>query len=248
MLYKVSIIIATYNSGKTLLRALNSVLKQTSINFECIVVDGLSTDNTVDIIKQISDKDDRFKYISEKDNGIYDAFNKGWRLAKGEWIYYLGSDDWLEEDGLYKLINSGKEGYAILSGSTNLIRSDNTVRCLKAGYPNLGCHQGMVMKKELIQSLNGFNEEFKIIADYDLIIRALNQNYKMQLIDVTVANFVIGGTSQSLKNSYVYFKERYKINKQFKSIKHPFIATCNTCLKKYLSVLIRQTIKKVKRN
>ena len=99
----ISIIIATFNSSRTLAKALESVLEQNFNDWECIIVDGKSTDNTLDIIKEFELKDSRFSHVSEKDNGIYDAFNKGWKMAKGEWIYYLGSDDYLTGDGLKKL-------------------------------------------------------------------------------------------------------------------------------------------------
>ena len=92
---KLSIIVASYNSGKTIQKALESILMQTFQEWECIIVDGVSMDNTLEIIKQYVLKDNRFRYVSEPDNGIYDAFNKGWMMAKGEWIHYLGSDDYL---------------------------------------------------------------------------------------------------------------------------------------------------------
>lgn len=97
---EVSIIIATFNAAKTLETALESIQNQSFQDWECIIVDGASKDNTIDIIKKYCKKDARFRYISESDNGIYDAFNKGWRLAKGIWVQYLGSDDKLTKDGL----------------------------------------------------------------------------------------------------------------------------------------------------
>ena len=97
---KVSIIIATFNSEKTIERALNSVLNQKIQDWECIIVDGASTDATVNIIRKFTEKDHRFRYLSEPDTGIYNAFNKGWKLANGTWIYYLGSDDELLQNGL----------------------------------------------------------------------------------------------------------------------------------------------------
>ena len=102
----VSIIIATYNSGKTLRRALDSVLNQSYQDWECIVVDGASKDNTIAIVKEYVKKDSRFRYISEPDHGIYDAFNKGWKMAKGEWVMYLGSDDEYTKDGIKALLEN----------------------------------------------------------------------------------------------------------------------------------------------
>ncbi|HBV84011.1 MAG TPA: glycosyltransferase, partial [Lachnospiraceae bacterium] len=72
---------------------MSSVLNQSFQGWECIIVDGASKDNTIEIMEEYCEKDARFRYVSEPDNGIYDAFNKGWRLAKGQWIQYLGSDD-----------------------------------------------------------------------------------------------------------------------------------------------------------
>ena len=101
-----SIVIATYNSAKTLRMSLESVLNQSFQDWECVIVDGASKDGTVEIIKEYSNKDARFRYISEPDNGIYDAFNKGWKMAKGEWVYYLGSDDLLMQDDLSNLLQN----------------------------------------------------------------------------------------------------------------------------------------------
>ena len=128
----------------------------------------------------------------------------------------------------------------ILSGDTNLIRLDGSIRCLKSGLPNLGCHQGMVMLRDVIEQMKGFDEQYHIIADYDLIVRIINVGYKMKLVHVVVANFVIGGTSQALKNVPIYFKERYEINKKFLMIKNPLLSTINTVLKKSISVIIRR--------
>ena len=81
---KISIIIATFNASNVLSKALDSILNQSFQDWECIVVDGASRDNTVEIIKAYQQKDSRFRYISEPDQGVYDAFNKGWKMAKRE--------------------------------------------------------------------------------------------------------------------------------------------------------------------
>jgi len=86
-----SIIIATYNSANTLAEAIQSVLQQTLKDFELIIIDGKSSDGTLEIIKSY-EKEITY-WISEKDKGVYDAWNKGIKIAKGEWICFLGSDD-----------------------------------------------------------------------------------------------------------------------------------------------------------
>lgn len=241
----ITIIIATYNSCQTIKHALQSVKDQTFQDWECLVVDGASKDDTIKIVKEFSTQDSRFRYISEPDNGIYDAFNKGWRNARGEWIYYLGSDDWLEKDGLAGMAHEIDENYAIISGDTNLIRTDGTMRVLKSGMPNLGCHQGMIMQRSVMEEMGGFDMKYTIISDYDLIVRILNAGKGMKLVHETVANFQIGGTSQSLKNFMTYAKERYEINIKFKMLKHPHLSWMKTILKKYGSVVVRSLIGKI---
>ena len=81
---EISIIIATFNSGETLKKTLESVSLQSYQKWECIVIDGNSTDNTISILEEFENNDSRYSHISEPDNGIYEAFNKGWKLAKGE--------------------------------------------------------------------------------------------------------------------------------------------------------------------
>lgn len=243
----ISIIIASYNSGKTIRKALQSVKDQTFQDWECLVVDGASKDDTIDIVKEFASEDYRFRYISEPDKGIYDAFNKGWKNAKGEWIYYLGSDDWLEYDGINGIMAEADDKFAIISGGTNLIRTDGTVRVLKSGMPNLGCHQGMIMQRHIMEEMGGFDMNYKIIADYDLIVRILNSNQKMKLVHVVVANFQIGGTSQNLSNAITYARERYEINKKFKNLNSPLCSTIKTVVKKYGSVFIRGILGKIKK-
>ena len=102
---KVTIVIATYNSERTLAVAMESVLNQTFQDWECLIIDGASTDGTIDIIRRYVNSDNRFRYISEPDKGIYDAFNKGWRNATGEWVMYLGSDDEYLPNGLEILMS-----------------------------------------------------------------------------------------------------------------------------------------------
>ncbi|MDR2410857.1 MAG: glycosyltransferase, partial [Bacteroidales bacterium] len=83
-----SIIIPTYNSSKTINRCLDSILCQSYSNYEILVMDGLSSDNTLELVKAYNDR--RIQIYSGKDNGIYDAMNKGIALAKGEWLYFSG--------------------------------------------------------------------------------------------------------------------------------------------------------------
>lgn len=108
---KISIITVTYNSAKTLKETLESVLKQKYTNYEHIIVDGLSKDNTIEIVKEYEEKyNGKLKYISEKDTGLYDAMNKGIKMATGDIIGILNSDDiYAHENVLQEIAEKFKE-------------------------------------------------------------------------------------------------------------------------------------------
>ena len=234
---KVTIVIASYNSGKTIGKALQSVKNQSFQDWECLVVDGASKDETVGIVEEFAKKDNRFRCVSESDRGIYDAFNKGWRNANGKWIYYLGSDDLIEREGLQLLMKEEDDSYAILSGYTRLVRLDGTERIVKPGLPKFGIHQGMVMRRDVMEQLGGFDEKYRIQADYDLMVRIINAGHDMKIVEGIVGNFVIGGTSQSINSQWKYFLERYEIDKKYRLLDHPFIEALGTVAKKTMSLL-----------
>lgn len=99
-----SIIIPTYNSSATLGQALNSIIEQSFKDFEILIMDGASSDKTVAIAQKINDP--RISIYSEPDSGVYDAMNKGIARARGEWVYFLGSDDWLINNTVLDKINA----------------------------------------------------------------------------------------------------------------------------------------------
>src|SRR5246127_4505724 len=97
-----SVIIPTYNSAKTISQSIQSVLRQSFTGYEVLIIDGASTDDTLAITSAFNSE--RIKTISEKDRGVYDAMNKGIKLAKGQWLYFLGSDDALYDDSVLEKI------------------------------------------------------------------------------------------------------------------------------------------------
>lgn len=108
--YKVSIITACYNSEKTIERTLKSVLAQTYSNYEYIIIDGMSTDDTLKIIDAYRNAfGSKLKVVSERDSGIYNAMNKGIKMASGELVGIINSDDWYEPDALQTIVYSFKQ-------------------------------------------------------------------------------------------------------------------------------------------
>ena len=237
MKYKISIIIATYNADKYIQRAITSVLNQCLENYECIVVDGMSTDKTLSIIESYIQENSHIRLISEKDNGIFDAYNKGWKAAKGEWIYYLGADDVLLSNGLNDLLEEAN-GYDIIYGKPidqlekkQYHPKSKSYRIVK--HLMFCCHQALIIKRDVIKSLGGFNINYLLCADFDLIQRAYLSGYKFKQISCDVCVFSLAGVSN---------KSLYGTDKEVRRI------SINNGCYKYISLvqmyyLIRKTVK-----
>lgn len=229
---KVSIITVCYNSISTIKRTIESVLKQTYENIEYIIVDGGSSDGTVELIKSFEDKfGARLKWISEKDDGIYDAMNKGIHMASGELIGIINSDDYYELDAVAHMIDAMTEDpYQILYGymkvwKDNILQNISIVMhdSLPACMLN---HPTCFVTKKIYDDLGAFDIQYCSVADYDFLIR-MHQNDQVKFIPVfeNIANFSTGGMCSShtayidllkLQHNYhmisnwQYYKDRFK--------------------------------------
>ncbi len=241
----VTIIIVTYNASKILEKAILSVVNQTYENIECLIIDGASTDNTVDIIKKYS-----INYVSEPDNGIYDAMNKGWKLAKGDWILYLGADDELLPDGIEQLVKA-KDNADVIYGDTLLkFPLGNTKR---RGIQKLSVlkhylcssHQSFVMKRSVIKDMGGFNSEYKIFGDFDLIQRVYLAGYKFKETKEIISIFFVGGVST---NNISAERERYRILRKNRSTTNPFLICSYIAVKKVLLKIKHFVSNKINKN
>ncbi len=236
MLTKLTIIIATYNAEDYLETALESVINQKYHNWECVVVDGGSTDKTLDIIDHYESLDNRFCHISEKDRGIYDAFNKGWKMAKGEWVYYLGSDDRLCAAGLdaqMKVAENVNSNIGVVNGGVIRITQDN---CQREMYSHgfIGGHQGMIMRRSAIEELGGFDLNYKVIADYDLFIRMKHSHWGVVNTKNILAYFSAGGYSEKLSATGLVMKEKYLILKANGDCRYPLLRAIKDAAKTIL--------------
>lgn len=220
---KISIIIATFNAAKTLRTALDSVCSLQMKDWECVIVDGASKDNTVEIIREYADADSRFRYVSEPDKGIYDAFNKGWKMARGEWIYYLGGDDQLTPHGIPDLLANECPEFDLLGGSVFLLwPNGRQKKQLSQGYR--GCHQAYLTRRTTIQQVRGFDMSYKIIADFEMLTRlAVSKKHAVANYDISIAYFRVGGVSQKLETTFTVCKEIYLISCKFHLRRFPLL-------------------------
>jgi glycosyltransferase involved in cell wall biosynthesis len=195
---KVSIIIVTYNADKDLQKCLNSIKEQTYTPIEVVVVDGLSQDQTVGILEKNSDV--ITNWISEKDNGIYDAMNKALKMITGDWVYFLGGDDILLPD-FSQMLHELKEKNTIYYGSV-LKGKDKYLGYLtpynqaKTGI----CHQSMIYPKSVFDKYN-FDERYKISADHHLNMKCwADPDFHIQFSDFIIADFNETGISSVSKD------------------------------------------------
>lgn len=195
----ISIITVSFNSEKTIERTIKSVLGQGYSNLEYIIVDGDSTDNTCNIIKKYDDVVDR--WISEPDEGISDAFNKGIRMATGEIIGLINSDDGLEPGALKELANNYDADVDIYRGNIffwneKTGKKVREVPSMQIGYYGRGvnvCHQGTFISKKAYLQYGLFNEQYKYGMDYDLLLRFYLAGAKLKYINYDMAYFTMNG-------------------------------------------------------
>lgn len=217
---KVSIITATYNSEDTIKDTILSVQNQSLENVEHVIVDGGSTDATVDIIKKLSYKG--LRYVSEKDDGIYDALNKGVGMATGDVIGVIGSDDFYTNDAVLMNVARAfeKKDTDSLFGDIQYVNRDDTKKVtryweageyersnfLKGWMPP---HLSFFLKKNIYMKYGLYRPEFKFSGDYELMLRVLyKHNITSQYLPGIMITMRNGGTStKNLKN-------RLKANKE----------------------------------
>jgi glycosyltransferase involved in cell wall biosynthesis len=211
-----TIITVTFNSAKTIVDTLESVLNQSYVNYEYLIIDGKSTDNTISIVKSYERKfKGKLKYLSEKDNGIYDAMNKGLSLAKGSIIGIINSDDWYESDTLETIYKTfSKQDIDLAYGLLRFFK-DNilfSIECHTHHFiqNSMIPHPTCFIRKRIYDIHGMFDINYKSAADYDLIIRFLKKGVRFHLIYKILANFRIGGMSYGLTSRYETNLIRYK--------------------------------------
>jgi glycosyltransferase involved in cell wall biosynthesis len=219
----ISIITATYNAEVNLKNLIESIYPQKTDEIEFIIIDGGSTDKTLDIIKDYSNNIDY--WISEPDKGIYEAWNKGIKVAKGEWIMFMGADDILLPNALKEYVilleNHDLSSYDYISARNVYI--DQNAKTIKLFGDNANwnkmkkmmstAHVASLHNKKLFNEIGCYNLAYKICADYELLLRK-KEALKYYHLDKCIAKMKIGGMSFS----YKAIVEAYNIRKMHKTI------------------------------
>lgn len=210
---KFSIITVTYNAGKSLKNTLDSIRIQKFKDYELILIDGKSTDDTLEIIH--ANKDIISSFISEKDKGIYDAMNKGIKLANGEFCVFLNSGDMFYNETVLMDVSSVIEQfsqYDIYLGYADYTKGKD----IKTVHPNISklpyvfCHQAMFFRTEVIK-LNNYDVNYKLSGDSELFYRLLSKGKQLQLMNVKVV-LEETGAGATYDNLWKSSKELYEIS------------------------------------
>ncbi len=208
---KITIITATYNliaNGReeTFKQCVESVHNQTYKNFEHIIIDGASTDGTLNLIKEYENKG-WIKSFSEPDSGIYDAMNKGLAKASGDYIAFLNSDDFYDNNtgfaGVIETFKNNLDADYVYS-AYHLLRTNGSAKLCPPKLRRVICrmpicHQTMFTKTEILRKFGGFDLQYKLAADYDFILKLALQNYKPAICPITFTSFRDGGASSQYK-------------------------------------------------
>ncbi len=216
----VSVIVPVFNSRATLRRSLDSVLAQRSADLELVVVDGGSTDGSVDILREYGNRIPNWE--SKPDGGVYPAFNRGVRQSRGEWLYFLGSDDWLWSDDVLQYMAPHLAGaypeYRVVYGQVMYVNQRGET-LTPLGEPwssfrrrflqgHMIPHQSVFHHRSLFEEHGPFNEEFRVAGDYEFLLRELAHRQALFVPGVIIAGYQHGGGSSVPENWVRVLRER----------------------------------------
>jgi glycosyltransferase len=222
---KISIITVCFNSSKTIEETIQTVAEQTYSDIEYIVIDGGSSDDTLSILKNYTDIINIL--VSEADDGLYDAMNKGISISSGEFIMFLNSDDVLNNKNTIQNIMCEIDKYSlnVVYGDISFFKNDvnNTLRLWKSckfkkqniykgWHPP---HPGFTVSKEIFNKVGVFNNKLKIVADYDFMLRCFNYKpLKIKYYNNVIVKMRIGGASTTINGIISsFFEFIYVLNK-----------------------------------
>jgi glycosyltransferase involved in cell wall biosynthesis len=197
---KVSIITVSYNSAATIEQTIQSVVGQSYDNIEYIIIDGGSTDGTLDIIRKYEDQ--IVYWVSESDAGIYDAMNKGIRVATGDLVGFINSDDWYADGAIAAVANHYVTTQAdviygditFMDGAVQRLKKYNKLNLATLYYKMCMCHQAVFIKTR-VQKKYLFDCQYQIASDYKVLLSLYQSGFSFSYIEQNIAFFRTGGVS-----------------------------------------------------
>lgn len=226
--FQVTVIVAVFNSESTLQQCLNSIIQQTSAKVQLVVIDGGSLDGSVGILKR---NDSAVNYwISEPDRGVYHAWNKALQHAKGEWICFLGADDYFWDEHVLKrmldLLDQVPKNVNLVYGQVMLLTADGKpIYPIGQGWEDIGAqlqkmmcipHPGAMHRRILFEKHGVFDEAYRIAGDYEMLLRVFvgNETQALYIPDFITVGMRHGGLSSNPKNSILAMREMRNAQKK----------------------------------
>ena len=215
----ISIVVAVYNGAKTLQQCIDSISHQTYPSKELIIIDGGSLDGTVELLR--SNQENIAYWISEPDRGIYNAWNKGLLQAKGDWICFLGADDYFWDarvlDQVVSQLTTISPKINVAYGQIMLLNKDGESlypigepwEIIKDRFKQVMCipHQGVMHRHSLFEQDRKFDETFRIAGDYEFLLRELKSSDAMFIPDLIITGMRQGGISSDPANTLTTMQE-----------------------------------------
>ena len=238
----VSIITVCWNSEKYIRDTLESVLNQTYKNIQYIIIDGKSTDKTLSIIDEYKEQfGDRLTLVSEKDSGIYNAMNKGLALVKGELVGIINSDDYYELDAVEKMVEQYElHGSGVYYGYERSLK-DEKEYCIVRKNPHflnetMLAHEATFITNDIYKKIGNFNESYRIVADYDLMLRIKKAEINFFPVNAIISNFRFGGAS----SSRTVWLEMFKLKRNWKLVSMPVYLCYSFAVR--MEILVRKIL------
>lgn len=246
---KVSIITVAFNSAATIAHCMQSVLDQSYSNIEYIVVDGLSKDNTLNIVREFEPLfAGKMRWISENDNGIYDAMNKGLHMATGDVVGILNSDDFFtDNDVIEKVVQAfTDDNIDAVYGDVHFVRETNLSRCVRyyssAGFRPwwlrfgiMPAHPSFYARKEVFQKAGLYKTDYKIGGDFEMMVRLFKRfDIKTKYLPMVFVTMRMGGAStKNVGSRLTLLREDTRACRENGVYTHPLLI----CLKYFYKVL-----------
>lgn len=217
---RLSLITINLNNASGLERTIKSIINQSFSDFEHIIIDGGSTDRSLEIIAQQKTNYTSIKgglyWISEPDKGIYNAMNKGIKIANGDYCLFLNSGDWLVDNNTLAAVNLNFLDKDILYGNINYVdgdkvtlkKSSNLISIFEFLDGSL-FHPSTFIKRELFERFGGYNENYKIVGDFEFFLRIYTCGLcSFEHLNQTITNYPINGISNNKEFKEIHIAER----------------------------------------